>query len=229
VSGFFPLDRQLQVSKHQWSEGLRRLAVWLDALVTFEHVERVLAEVGQIPMSDTTAWRQAQRAGQQALAVEAAQRAAATALPDRQLIVPGEAPSPERLAVAMDGGMVHLRGEGWKELKVGGIGRIELQPGRDPVTGESVELAHMVENTYVAHLGGPHLFGQQLWAEAQARAWSQTADTVVLGDGAAWIWNLAGSISTTACRLWIGITPNSTCARRPTCSTGKARRQPSSG
>jgi hypothetical protein len=124
-------------------------------------------------------------------AVDAAQRATATAVPNRQQIVPGETPSAERLAVAVDGGMLHLRGEGWKELKVGGIGRIELQPGRDPVTGETVALAHMVANTYVAHLGGPQLFGQQLWAEARARGWSRAADTVVLGDGAAWIWNLA--------------------------------------
>lgn len=142
-------------------------------------------------MSDTTSWRQAQTCGAQALAVEAAQRAAATAVPDRQQIVPGETPSEERLAAAMDGAMIHIGGEGWKELKVGGIGKIKLQPTRDPVTGEGLELAHMVENAYVAHLGGPEVFGQQLWAQAQARRWSQAADTVVIGDGAAWIWNLA--------------------------------------
>lgn len=67
--------------------------------MTFERTEGVLAGVGQIPMSDTMAWRQAQRAGAQragqpALAVEAAQRAAGTAMPDRQPIVPGEAARP---------------------------------------------------------------------------------------------------------------------------------------
>ena len=44
----------------------------------------------------------------------------------------------------------------------------------------------------MAHLGGPELFGQQLWAEAQARRWSRAAETIVLGDGAPWIWNLVG-------------------------------------
>jgi hypothetical protein len=123
--------------------------------------------------------------------VAAAQRATATALPDRQQIVPGEAPVEARLAAALDGAMIQVRGEGWKELKVGGIGRIQLQPTYDPLTGDRLELAHTVNNTYVAHLGGPEVFGQQLWAEAQAWRWSQAADTVVLGDGAAWIWNLA--------------------------------------
>lgn len=174
----------------QWSEGLRQLAVWLAGLLTFEQAESVLAKVGQVPMSDTTTWRQAQTCGTQALAVEAAQRALATALPHRPEIVPGEAPSQARLAAAMDGAMIHVRGEGWKELKVGGIGRIQLQPTRDPLSGDGLELAHTVENTYVAHLGGPEVFGQQVWAEAQARHWSQAAETVVIGDGAAWIWNL---------------------------------------
>ena len=179
------------MEKQQWSDGLRHLAVWLDGLLTFEQAESVLAKVGQVPMSDTTAWRHAQVCGAVALAVEAAQRATATALPDRQQIVPGQGSNPERLAATMDGAMLHVRGEGWKELKVGAVGQIELQPTRDPVTGDVLELAHTVGNTYVAHLGGPEVFGQQLWAEAQARRWSQAADTVVIGDGAAWIWNLA--------------------------------------
>jgi hypothetical protein len=180
------------VAGQQWSEALRQLAVWLDGLLTFEQSESVLAKVGQVPMSATTAWRQAQVCGTQALAMEAAQRATAMAVPDRQQIVLGETLRPERLAATMEGAMIHVRGEGWKELKVGGVGTIELQPTPDPVTGEMVELAHTVANTYVAHLGGPEVFGQQLSAEAQARRWRQATDTVVLGDGAAWIWNLAG-------------------------------------
>jgi len=171
---------------------LCKLAVWLDALLTFEQTESVLAQVGQMSMSDSTAWRQLQKRGAQAEALEAAQRLAATATPDRQQIVPGEIATSQRLAATMDGAMIHIRGEGWKELKVGGIGQIELAPSRDPLTRDVLELARTIENTYVAHLGGPEIFGQQLWAEAKARHWSQAAETVVLGDGAPWIWNLAG-------------------------------------
>jgi hypothetical protein len=182
----------LQVAGERWSDGLRQLAVWLDGLLTFERAESVLAKVGHVAMSDTTAWRQAQTCGAQAQALEAAQRAAATAVPDRQQLVPGQAQSGDRLALALAGGMVPIRGEGWKELKVGGVGRIVLAPGRDPETGDVLDLARTVDNSYVAHLGGPATFGQQIWTEAQARHWSQAAETVVLGDGAPWIWNLAG-------------------------------------
>ena len=31
-----------------------------------------------------------------------------------------------------------------------------------------------------------------MWAEAQARGWERARDTQVVGDGAPWIWNLAG-------------------------------------
>lgn len=170
---------------------MRKLAVWLDGLLTFERAESVLEKVGHLAMSDTTAWRQAQACGARAQALEAAQRAAATALPERGQIVSGEAPATERLAVAMDGGMLPVRGEGWKELKVGGIGRIVLQPAPDPQTGDLLDLARTVDNSYVAHLGGPETFGQQVWTEALVRRWRQAVNTVVLGDGAPWIWNLA--------------------------------------
>jgi len=170
---------------------LRKLAVWLTGLLTFEQAAQVLEKASQVGMSDSTAWRQAQDVGTQAQAVEATQRAAAMAMPAREQIVPGEVPSDTRLAAALDGGMVHIRHEGWKELKVGGVGEIELQTRRDPVTGDRVEWAHSVRHTYVAHLGGPEIFGQQVWAEAYARGWHRAADTAVLGDGAKWIWNLA--------------------------------------
>ena len=95
------------------------------------------------------------------------------------------------MGVSMDGGKVHIRGEGWKELKVGCVFEIEVRPTWDKETKECVELAHAVNNSYVAHLGGPELLGQMLWAEALARGWEQAVDTEVIGDGALWIWNLA--------------------------------------
>lgn len=64
-------------------------------------------------------------------------------------------------------------------------------PPLKPETGETVEQAHAVNNSYRAHLGGPDLFGQLVWAEARRRDWERAIDTQVVGDGAAWIWNLA--------------------------------------
>jgi len=42
----------------------------------------------------------------------------------------------------MDGGMVHIRDEGWKEFKVGTVFDIDLRLERDPRTRDLVERAH---------------------------------------------------------------------------------------
>lgn len=46
-------------------------------------------------------------------------------------------------------------------------------------------------NRYVAHLGGPDVVGEKTWALARRHGWEQAQDTLVLGDGAPWIWHQA--------------------------------------
>ena len=187
---FFPLDEQLQVWDKHWSEQVAKHAVWLSGLVEYEAAENILNKIGQVVISDSSVWRRASKWGAQFQAQASTARAVAIALPSRQEIVPGEPPQPKTLAVALDGAMVNIRTEGWKELKVGCLGEVELRPQRDPQTGEMVDLAHSVRNSYVAHLGGPEVFGQLTWAEARRRGWSQACETIAVGDGAAWVWNL---------------------------------------
>lgn len=171
---------------------MQKWAVWLGGLLPFEHAEEVLNQVGQVPMSESTLWRCVQTWGERGRKREAQQRADASALPARSHIVPGEVPQATVKGVAMDGATVNIRKEGWKELKVGSVFEVEVRPTRDRETGDLIDLAHAVHNTYVAHLGGPEVFGQLVWAEARRRQWSQARETVALGDGAPWIWNLVG-------------------------------------
>ena len=95
-----------------------------------------------------------------------------------------------KMGVAMDGSMVHILEEGWKELKVGCVFEITSRMATDPQTQEEVPLGSAVNNTYVAHLGGPETFGRQIWAEARQRSWMHVEDSQAIGDGAPWIWNL---------------------------------------
>jgi hypothetical protein len=173
-----------------WSEQVAKLAVWLSALVDFENGAEIFDRVGHIPISTSSVWRRVKVWGARGQAVETAQRAVAAALPPRAEIVAGEAPSLQNLGAAMDGAMVNIRDEGWKELKVGCIFEIEVKPTLDRPTGDRIDLAHATANSYVAHLGGPDIFGQAIWAEAWRRGWTRALDTITLGDGAPWIWNL---------------------------------------
>ncbi|MGQ0603225.1 MAG: hypothetical protein ACT4QE_16195, partial [Anaerolineales bacterium] len=167
-------------------------AVWLSGLGTFAQAEDILEKVGQVYISDTSIWQRAAVWGERGQAVELKARATATALPPRAQPVVGEARSLSPMGVAMDGAMVPVRNEGWKELKVGSVFDVELQPTRDLRTGDVIDLAHAVNTSYRAQLGGPELFGQSVWAEARRRQWTRAKETVAVGDGAAWVWNLVG-------------------------------------
>lgn len=191
-AGFSPLDRQLGLGDKVWSEGVEREVVWLSGAVpSFALVAEVLQRLGQINLAQASIWRSVQEAGSRFQAVEEAERVRANTLPEQW-----EPPSrgevkDQRMGVAMDGASIHIRNEGWKDLKIGVVFDIAVRPTQERETGEVVSLAHAVNNHYVAHLGGPEVVGEKTWALARREGWEQAQDTVVLGDGAPWIWNQA--------------------------------------
>ena len=175
-----------------WSEGVLREAVWLSGAVpSYELAEEILRRIGQIHISRTSIWRRTQEVGSKFQAIESAERKRATALPE-QWDPPSRADvSDQRMGVALDGAMINIRQEGWKEVKIGVVFEIAVAPHADPTTGEMVEFAHAAENSYVAHLGGPEVIGEMTWTEARRRGWEQAQDTQILADGAVWIWHQA--------------------------------------
>jgi len=148
--------------------------------------ERILWQIGGIAISDTSIWRRMQVWGEKIRAIEEAETAKAMVVPVRGGVVRGESQVAQRMGVALDGTMINVRDEGWKELKVGCVFEAETQGE----AGEE-EQVHAVHNSYKALLGGPQRFGQALWAEAYRRQLPRAQESIVLGDGAPWIWNLA--------------------------------------
>ena len=55
--------------------------------------------------------------------------------------------------------------------------------------------------TYTSALEDAAAFGRRIWNEAWRRGWSRARKTVILGDGAAWIWNLAHQYFPTAIEI----------------------------
>lgn len=162
--------------------------MWLSGLVTFGKAVEIMQTVGQIDISQSSIWRRVERWGTRMQAVEARQQVKAYELEEPRLRDPNR--SLGKMGVAMDGTMVHILEEGWKELKAGCVYEIAARTVTDPHTQEEVQLGSAVNNTYVAHLGGPEAFGRQIWAEARQRSWMHVEDSQALGDGAPWIWNL---------------------------------------
>jgi hypothetical protein len=93
----------------------------------------------------------------------------------------------------MDGVMVHLEAEGWKEVRVGSV--YTTQEQRAPALLGQAELRaaelRAVEHSYVAVLGEVETFAAHLRLESERRGVEQAQPVVVIGDGAPWIWRVA--------------------------------------
>lgn len=150
--------------------------------MAYEAVVETLQEVGQIHLSKSSVWRLSQRWGQR-LKDQADRQEAAE---------PPSAEPVERMSASLDGAMVYVLEEGWKELKVGTISEVASELALDPQTLEEEPLARARNTSYVAQLGGPEEIGKRVWQEAVRRGWQQVPETEVVADGAGWIWNLAG-------------------------------------
>ena len=95
-------------------------------------------------------------------------------------------PPSEVMNISMDGAMVNIRGEGWKEVKavaVSAIGHLT-----DRVTGKVTPL--LSDHSYRAGLWDATEFCQQQWAEACRRGVEKVGYLSSVNDGAAWIWNI---------------------------------------
>jgi hypothetical protein len=160
----------------------------LSGQVSYEDAAEILEQVGGIHISDSTVWRSTQQWGEKLKVQEEAEAKAAQQKPVETTLGVSE----ERLGAALDGVIIYVRSEGWKELKVGCVFQVEPHMVRDERIDENVIMGHAVKQTYVAHLGGPQPFGEKLFGEARRRNWLHVAQRQVLGDGAPWIWNLAG-------------------------------------
>ena len=95
-------------------------------------------------------------------------------------------PPSEAMNISMDGAMVHIRGEGWKEVKAVAVSALGHLIDRG--TGKVTTL--LSEHSYRAGLWDASEFCQQQWAEACRRGVEKAGYLSSVNDGAAWIWNI---------------------------------------
>jgi hypothetical protein len=96
-------------------------------------------------------------------------------------IEPLVAAAPRRLYVGMDGTSAHIDGH-WHEVKTGVV--YEGRPGADG-------LDTAAGARYVAVQENSERFGERLYTQAAQAGVTLGGETVVIGDGAEWIWNVA--------------------------------------
>jgi len=165
--------------------------VWLSGVLAYEQATEVCQRFGYMNVASTTLWEYTQTAGQRLVACVEHERAHS---PVERTQWNHRAYDPRACkAVSLDGGMVYVRGEGWKELKAGVIGDIEhAQLEADlPPDEQRHRLRHL---RYVGVVGDGDLFSRALWILALQQGVPYAGRSAVIADGASWIWRIAGDV-----------------------------------
>jgi hypothetical protein len=159
-------------------------------IASFERTSQFLQALTGISFSKSSLHRLTGELGEAVAAHEAQVARAMIQVPARQEEVTWRTspePPSETLAVSADGVMVHLRQEGWKEVKVMSVSAVTH--ALDPVTGALD--ARLTQHSYCAGLWDVAAFTPYYWAEAYRRGVERAKTTLCINDGAMWIWNMA--------------------------------------
>jgi hypothetical protein len=166
--------------------------VWLSGLLPYDHAAAVYERIGQVVIPPVSLWRQTQKHGarleEQARQQQDQVSVERVVLPDRRRTEVGVK------GIGMDGGMINIRGEGWKEFKVGTVFDVEVRLERDPRTRDLLPVPHGVHQGYAAVLGPVADFSPRLWALAVQHEVPHADESAVTADGAEWIWNVTADL-----------------------------------
>jgi hypothetical protein len=196
-SGFAPRDRSLGIEHSAVSPAVLRMIGTVGAMVSFEEGSALLAELAGIDVEAKQVERLAEKLG------------ADIASDEKQNTDPlGSEPLPVALYLGLDGTGVPMRGSELtgragkqadgtaktREVKLCTIWSAESRgsderPERDPgsVTySAAIESAATLDTDAITSD-----FTQRVLREATRRRFIQAERTVIIGDGALWIWNIA--------------------------------------
>lgn len=188
----FPLDEQLGLNETVYSRQIGQKMVWLSGLLPYEQCAAVFEAIGERLIPASSVWRQTQQHGKRLQTYVEHQREQVSV--ERVVLPAAIHDHPQRKAMALDGGMVNIRGEGWRELKVGAVFDVDMRLERNPQTQQLEAMAHGVNGHYTAVLGSKDAFTPALWALAVEHELPTAKERAVIGDGAAWVWNVAEEV-----------------------------------
>ena len=195
-TGQFPTDVHLDIENTEFSPGVRRMQALVGQQAPFDHGREQIKVLAGLEVTTKSVERTAEAIGDDIAQGQQReiQRAVQLDLP----IVIGE-PVPI-LYVQMDGTGVPVV----KKETLGRQGKTDGQPAhtREVKLGcvftqtswdkEDYPIRDPDSTTYTSAIETAEEFGKRLYVEAWKRGWSRAEKKVVMGDGAEWIWNLAG-------------------------------------
>ena len=192
--GTAPLDAELDIAGTQYSPGVRRVLAVVGGETSFQRGRLLLAELAGIAVSSKAVERQAE-----AIGTDIAARADSARLQAELAEFPlQQGPALPTLYIEMDGTGIPVTpaeaaGHAGKQAEAATTREVKLgcvftqakldergRPLRDPNS-----------TTYTAAIEDAAAFGQRIYHEAWHRGLHRAQRQVVIGDGAAWVWNLS--------------------------------------
>lgn len=189
--GFFPLDRQLQLANHSWSPETIKQAIRLGVEIpSYRRAAESFQELTKIPLSKSSLRELTVEYGGHLVEVQEEEAEATVQVPGREEdmeVVWRNIPEPdsEVMAVCLDGALINIREEGWKEVKVAAISAVEVEK---PQEGDEENEVRLSQHSYRAGLWEAKEFAKHQWAEACRRGLEKAKKVVSVNDGSRWIW-----------------------------------------
>jgi len=166
-SGHLPWDAQQGLSGRQYTPAVKALVARVAAQLSYAETVELIEQATGLQIEESGAELIVEEVGGRARAAEEEQMRAALA---GELEAAEEVP--DRLYVGIDGAQAHIDGS-WHEVKNGVV--YEQEGGK----------------RYVAVQECAEDFGERVYAAAAQEGIEQVDESVVIADGAEWIWNLA--------------------------------------
>jgi hypothetical protein len=198
--GFAPRDDQLGVAGTLLSPGLAEMIARAGAEVPFGKAAALVKDLAGITVSARTVERSAEASGAAARKAGAAEAALLRSRTLRPL--PPPEPVPDMLYVEVDGTGVPVRASetegrpgksedgraGTREIKLARLFTVSrLDDDGSPVMDPG-------SSSYVATFDGKDALAELVEAEYLRRGGEHFRQVVAIGDGAAWIWTMAGAL-----------------------------------
>ena len=119
---FSPLDRRLQlIEQLSWSPGTIAQALRLGSEIPFARAAKQFQEMTHVTLSKNSLQRLAKAYGGRLVGQQAEEAQATVQIPSKETEAVWREtvePASEVMNISMDGAMVNIRGEGWKEVKL---------------------------------------------------------------------------------------------------------------
>lgn len=159
-------------------------------IASYQRAATTFVELTHVPLSKSSLQRLVAVYGGELVKQQAAEAAAMVQVPSQEEVEVAwrqrVTPPSETMSLSHDGVMIHLREEGWKEVKMVSVAAVT-----NTVNPQSGELeVTLSEQSYRAGLWEVAPFTHQQWAEAERRGVPQAKRLACVADGAHWIWQL---------------------------------------